>query len=100
MGKVTAASVRHAKPGRRHGDGGGLYLEVKDSGARSWLLRYQRNGREHWMGLGSAEFVPLSDARDQAFELRRQIRRGIDPLEARKAEAAQARITELKGHHL
>ena len=94
MGKLTAASVKHAKPGR-YGDGHGLYLQVKDTGARSWLLRYERNGCERWMGLGGVEFVPLADARERAFDLRRQLRQGIDPLEARKAGAAQARITAL-----
>src|SRR5829696_1896072 len=94
MGKLTAASVKHAKPGR-YGDGHGLYLQVKDTGARSWLLRYERNGCERWMGLGGVELVPLAEARERAFDLRRQLRQGIDPLEARKAGAAQARITAL-----
>src|SRR3954464_6052058 len=95
MGKLTAASVKHAKPGR-YGDGKGLYLQVKDTGARSWLLRYERHGRERWMGLGSVEFVPLAEAREKAFEARRQLRHGVDPLDARKAGAAKARIAALK----
>ena len=34
------------------------------------------------MGLGSVEFVTLAQARERAFELRRQLKdRGIDPLE-------------------
>src|SRR5215207_10531382 len=94
MCKLTAAFVRHAKPGR-HGDGKGLYLAVKDTGARSWLLRYERNGRERWMGLGSVEFVPLVEARERAFDLRRQLRQGVDPLDAKRAGAAQAQITAL-----
>src|SRR4051794_37224264 len=94
MSKLTAASVKHAKPGR-HGDGKGLYLTVSDTGARSWLLRYERNGRERWMGLGGAEVVPLVEAREKGFELRRQIRSGIDPFDARKADAVQARIAAL-----
>src|SRR5215207_499925 len=94
MGKLTAASVKHAKPGR-HGDGRGLYLQVKDTGARSWLLRYERNGRERWMGLGGAEYVPLAEARERAFEERRRLRQGIDPLDARQAETARTRIAAL-----
>src|SRR3954470_15214223 len=94
MGKLTAAEVRHA-PAGRHGDGRGLYLEVKGSGSRSWVLRYERQCRERWMGLGSAEFVTLAEAREIAFEARRGLRHGVDPLEARKADAAQARITAL-----
>ena len=95
MGKLTAAAVRHAKAGR-HGDGKGLYLEVKDSGSRSWMLRYQRHGHERWMGLGFVDFVSLVEARDKAHEARRQLRQGVDPLDARAAEAAQGRIAALK----
>jgi hypothetical protein len=32
---------RETKPGR-YGDGGGLYLQVKPSGAKSWLFRYKQ----------------------------------------------------------
>src|SRR5262249_40592540 len=56
--RLTARQVQHAKPGR-YGDGGGLWLQVSASGSRSWLLRYQRHGKAHWMGLGSAKLVTL-----------------------------------------
>src|SRR4051794_28579189 len=96
MGKqLTSTFVTHAKPGR-HGDGKGLYLQVKKTGSRAWVLRYERQGRERWMGLGSAEFVTLAEAREKAFEARRLIRQGIDPLEARTAEQAQRRASEAK----
>src|SRR5829696_8557649 len=72
VGKQTAAQVRHAKPGR-HGDGRGLYLQVI-GGSRTWVLRYEHGKRERWMGLGSAEFVTLAQAREQAFELRRKLK--------------------------
>ena len=80
MGKLTAAQVRHAKPGR-YGDGRGLYLQVI-GGSKTWVLRYEHRKRERWMGLGSAEFVSLAQAREQAFELRRKLKHEkIDPLE-------------------
>jgi hypothetical protein len=41
---LTTLKVKNAKPGR-HVDGRGLCLLVKDSGARTWVLRMQRNGR-------------------------------------------------------
>jgi hypothetical protein len=69
MGKLTAAQVKHAKPGR-HGDGRGLYLQVI-GGSKTWVLRYEHRKRERWMGLGSVEFVSLAQAREQASELRR-----------------------------
>jgi integrase len=87
---LNARQVATAKPGR-YGDGHGLYLQVTDSGVKSWLLRYERNGRERWMGLGPLHTVSLHEARDRARRARQQLLDGIDPLEARKAQrAAQA----------
>jgi integrase len=88
--------VKNAKPGR-YGDGRGLYLQVV-GGSRVWVLRYEHQKRERWMGLGSAEFVTLAQARERAFEFRRQLKdKGIDPLEQRKAGRAAAGIAALKG---
>ena len=81
MSKLTAAFVKHAGPGKHH-DGKGLYLLAKNPGSRAWALRYERGGQERWMGLGSAEFVALAEAREKAFEARRLLRQGIDPLDA------------------
>ena len=95
MGKLTAAQVKHAKPGR-HGDGRGLYLQVI-GGSKTWVLRYEHNKRERWMGLGSSEFVTLAQARERAFEFRRQLKdQGIDPLERRQAAVVGARLAALK----
>jgi integrase len=88
--RLTAKQVDHAKPGR-HGDGGGLWLEVSSTGAKHWTLRYQINGRSRWMGLGSAEVVTLADARERARLARLALLDGIDPLEARRAERAERR---------
>jgi integrase len=87
---LTAKQVENAKPGR-HGDGGGLWLEVSTSGARHWTLRYQINGRARWMGLGSAGVVTLAHARERARLARLALLDGIDPLEARRAQRAEQR---------
>ena len=68
-------------------DGDGLMLEVKSEGSRTWILRLQSNGRRRDYGLGSFKDVSLSDARDKAREYRRQLRAGIDPLEAKRKAA-------------
>lgn len=78
MGKLTALSVKNAKPGR-HGDGKGLHLLVKDSGAKSWVLRIVVNGRRRDYGLGPADLVSLQEAREKALEGRRMVRAGLDP---------------------
>jgi Arm DNA-binding domain len=53
-------------------------------GFRNWQLRATVNGRRRDIGLGSLALVSLKDAREAAFELRRDIQRGIDPVAERK----------------
>ena len=76
---LSARKVETAKPGR-HSDGRGLLLLVKPSGARSWVLRYQIDGRRRDMGLGSWPEVTLSMARARALDSRRSVVAGNDPL--------------------
>ncbi|MBT5108271.1 MAG: integrase arm-type DNA-binding domain-containing protein [Rhodospirillaceae bacterium] len=83
MGKLTALGVKRAGQGR-HGDGGGLYLMVSDTGARKWVLRIQANGKRRDIGLGSASVVNLAEARESAEDMRRAIRKGDDPVAARR----------------
>jgi hypothetical protein len=52
------------RPGRYH-DGHGLILVVVNSNNASWQLRFQRNGRERWLGLGPLHTVTLKDARER-----------------------------------
>jgi integrase len=78
---------RLTKPGR-YGDGQGLSLQVSPSGVKSWLFRYERNGRERWMGLGPLHTVDLTEARERARKARQQLLDGIDPRDAREADRA------------
>jgi hypothetical protein len=41
-----------------YADGEGLYLQVGSGGAKSWIYRFTLNGRERYLGLGSANAVP------------------------------------------
>ena len=86
MGKLTAVAVKAANKPGRYQDGDGLMLMVKDSGARSWVLRIQADGRRRDVGLGSAADVTLAGARDKATDLRKLFRAGKDPLADRRAE--------------
>lgn len=95
---LTVREVETAGPGR-HGDGRGLYLLVKVSGSKSWVLRYQINGQRRDMGLGSYPTVGLAKARQRRHEAHQLISDGIDPLTHRKRqqsmtfrEAAEALI--------
>lgn len=82
MPGLTALKVKAAKPGR-HGDGAGLYLLVSSSGARSWMIRVQADGRRRDIGLGSTADLTLEEARDKGRELRKVARAGGDPIAAR-----------------
>lgn len=70
------------KPGR-HSDGGGLYLNITPSGARSWVFMWKVAGKRREMGLGSLRDVPLTKARQRAAEARQQVADGLDPLASR-----------------
>lgn len=76
--RLTAAFVKVAPPGR-HTDGGGLYLQVDDSGAKRWLLRITVKKRRRDYGLGSATVISLADARAKAFDMRRVAAMGGNP---------------------
>ena len=91
---LKAKQISKAKPGR-HSDGRGLYLLVKPTGTRSWVLRVQHNGHRRDIGLGSValeqipyvEDVPiirrrsltLAEAREKARIGRELARAGLDP---------------------
>ena len=77
------------RPGRYH-DGHGLILVVVNANNASWQLRFQRNGRERWLGLGPLHTVTLRDARERARAARLQLLDGIDPIDVRRAERAKA----------
>ncbi len=85
MPKLNALTARRMVTPGRHGDGGGLYLQVRDAERRSWLFRFMIAGRAREMGLGPFPDVSLAEARDAAAEARRQLRAGVDPLAARDA---------------
>src|SRR5687768_3095644 len=82
--RLSAAFVTRAREPGRFGDGGGLYLQVKPGGTKSWLFRYQLQGKARQMGLGPADIVGLAEAREKARECRRTILDGADPIEARR----------------
>jgi integrase len=88
---LTPLTVKNAKPGR-HADGGGLHLLVKESGARSWVYRFMLNGKSRDAGLGTAGpgGISLADARAARDALRLKVKAGIDPLQERQQEAAEA----------
>jgi Phage integrase central domain/Arm DNA-binding domain len=95
MALTVKRIAKATKPGR-YGDGHGLYLQVLSPTNRSWLLRYERDGRERWMGLGPLHTINLLEARERARRARQQLLDGIDPLEARAADKAARALLEAR----
>ncbi|HEY1798715.1 MAG TPA: integrase arm-type DNA-binding domain-containing protein [Stellaceae bacterium] len=107
IGKLSALEVTKAKgPAVLH-DGGGLYLRVAQNrkgrdggekpGAKSWVFRFQLDGKRRDMGLGPFPDVSLAEARRRASEHRNQRRDGIDPLKAKVVQKQAQRLAEAKG---
>ena len=92
--ELSAVEVRRLKTSGLHAVGGvaGLYLRVKDSGAKSWALRMVIGNRRREVGLGGYPTVTLEMARASARETRELVRQGMDPIEA-KQERRQALIS-------
>lgn len=82
----TAYQVRRIKTPGLHAVGGvtGLYLRVKESGARSWALRIVVGERRREVGLGGYPTVTLEKAREYARDARDKVRLGIDPIAAKR----------------
>jgi integrase len=91
---LSAKKVERAtKPGRYPcGLVRGLLLQVTESGAKSWVLRYQLHGRERWLGLGSAADFTLKEARERARAARQLLADRIDPVEQKQAAQSAARL--------
>lgn len=81
--------VKSAKQGR-HQDGDGLMLYVQASGAKSWVVRLQGQGRRRDYGLGSLKDVTLAEARERATEYRKLVRAGADPIELKQRRLAES----------
>jgi integrase len=123
MGKLTVAKVRNAKPGiGKDGqpikatlqDGQGLFLNCAPTGAKSWILRVQVDGKRRDVGLGAADvdsagrdaFGPeddrlgdaslmlkrsltLAEAREKAAALRKLAKAGANPVLERDRKRKQ-----------
>jgi hypothetical protein len=89
--KLKAITLRSLAAGM-HSDGGGLWLQVTKSGARSWIFRFTLAGHAREMGLGPLHTVSLAEAREGALMCRKQLREGQDPIEMRKAKRMAEKI--------
>ncbi len=89
--RLTTVGVRAlTKPGL-HADGGGLYLQINKTGAKSWAFVFQWRGSRKQMGLGALKVCGLSEAREAADAARRLVAQGLNPIEERARAAGGGR---------
>lgn len=86
MGKLTATGAKALTAPGRYSDGDGLELLIGRSGAKSWVVRIQKDGKRRDIGAGSFKKVSLADARKRAEKIRAMIEAGIDPVLERRKE--------------
>ena len=94
MPKLTDTRVKSKLEPGRYVDGDGLCLLVGKSGAKSWVVRVQKDKRRRDIGLGSASKVSLKLARQRASEVRAQMEVGIDPIAERRKAAGIPKFRE------
>ena len=84
--ELSALEVNRLTAPGLHCVGGvaGLALQVRDTGARSWILRATVGTRRRDIGLGGFPDVTLAGAKDAAREARVKIKSGTDPVAERQ----------------
>lgn len=73
-------------------DGGGLWINVTNTGAKSWVFRFDIDKKRYHMGLGSIITVSLPEARATALNYRKLLLEKINPLTQRQQTVIQTKI--------
>ena len=79
---ITQAEITKSKPGEKQyslTDGHGLSLVITPSGSRLWRYKYQFNGKQRMMALGTFPVVTLAEARIRHLDARKLLASGADP---------------------
>lgn len=77
---LTALMLERLKPGdkdRLEADGDGLYLRVRATGRKTWLVRYWLDGKERRLTIGDYPAVSLATARTRRDEIKARVRSGM-----------------------
>jgi len=91
---LSATAVRNLKEPGKYYDLHGLFLRIEPTGSRRWVQRVSVAGRQREIGLGSAELVTLSEARELAVSNKKLARAGGDPLAAKQERIAIPSLNE------
>jgi integrase len=85
---LTVAKIRNTKTSDKPiklTDGAGLYLEVRQTGAKLWRYRYRIAGKENLFAVGDYPALGLAEARAKRAEARELVKQGIHPAHNRQA---------------
>lgn len=93
---LTDRAVAAAKPDGKRREipaGGGLYLVIGTSGAKTWAYRYRLAGKPRNWTIGRYPAISLADARRRSVEAAAMVERGFDPagIKAETKDAERAR---------
>ena len=94
---LTDARCKAFKPAdkaQKMFDGGGLYLFVAPSGAKTWRAAYRLAGKEKTISFGPYPAVSLAEARQKRDALKATLRDGGDPMAPRKATRKGMTLSE------
>lgn len=90
MPSLTDTKIRNAKPTNKPymlQDGNGLYLEVRNSGAKFWRYRFwltpEKDGR---YTIGEYPAISLFEARRERERMRELVKQGINPTHEKQTE--------------
>lgn len=84
INRLSALKINKLNTAGYFVDGGGLVLQISKTGSKSWLFKFDYQGKRHEMGLGSLATVNLKDAREKARLCRLKLLDGINPLLEKK----------------
>jgi integrase len=101
--RLTATTILSDLRRGFHSDGAGLNLQVSEWGTKSWVLRYQRDGKARMLGLGPVVAATIAEAkksltgaRERAHDAREMLARGIDPIDAKRAKRVEQSLAAAK----
>ena len=93
--KLTDPVIKAAKPKDKPyklSDGDGLVLLIQPNGSKWWRFRYQYNGKEKMLSIGTYPEVTLKDARILRVTASDLLKQGINPSQHRQEEKQKQTI--------
>src|SRR5690242_4866790 len=87
---IAALKPQLGKSPKKVHDRDGLFIVVAKTGTKAWVLRYRINGFERTVTLGRWPEVGLKKARERAQEERKRVAEGVDPVQHKRRQKANA----------